>query len=375
MTVAAADVVAAAAPSVEAPVVVAAVVESTADADSNGAAEEVQICGGGWVRIDGDEEQVENNIDAMVEPRNAAVRDSTLAAMRSSSDERVQAAAAYYEASLARFRDVPAVQCTDTGDCTRAFEAYWQSAEPRRDALARLAESTVDPTVYAWAFSACARAKGAFGCQSIGAAQWTRLDPDNAVAWLALADEARTQGDTAGVDDAMYHVASATRLDGDEARLAATLLDHVPAGESALFGAASLAAMALGFSMSAAAEQGQTIASYCGPSGLADANRRESCDRIARLAVERGTSFTAWQLGFSIGRRVGWPAERLRALEAERVAMTSPASRPEPTVVTRASCETAQDHVRDIRDLAEFGQVEAMRRRALVSSRTARVVN
>ena len=62
----------------------------------------------------------------------------------------------------------------------------------------------------------------------------------------------------------------------------------------------------------------------------ADVNRRETCDRIGRLVVEQGSPFMTWQLGFSIGRRVGWPAERLRSLESERDRYIHLGSRPRP---------------------------------------------
>ena len=76
-----------------------------------------------------------------------------------------------------------------------------------------------------------------------------------------------------------------------------------------------------------------------------------------------------WQLGFSIGRRVGWPAERLRSLESERDRYIHLVSRPQPDAARTVSCETAQTYVQDIRERAELGEVESMRRRVAENAR------
>ncbi|MGZ5747752.1 MAG: hypothetical protein ACXWJ3_16380 [Caldimonas sp.] len=363
--------VAAAASSAAAPLVDAAAAP-VSPSDAEHEAEEMQLCGGGWLRVDGDEDRVARDIAAAVAARMDAVREPTLAAMRSSDDERVRAAAAYFEASAARYSLAEVGACKDAADCTRKSDELWQAPEPHRDALARLAQSTTDPVVYAWAHAACRRARGASACQLVNAAQWTRLDPDNAVPWLALADEARARGDGAAVDDAMFHVASAARFDASEGQLAAVLLDHAPAGESSLLGAAHLATQAIGFGSADAARSLQALGSYCRGRDLGDGNRRETCERIATLAAERSTSLLAQSIGISIGKRLGWPAQRLQAAEDERWAFNAVSMAQERGPTAEAGCAWAQNAVQQIRDRAEVGEVEAARRNVAATGRSVK---
>lgn len=304
------------------------------------AGEEVEACGGGWVRVDGDEKQLAATIGAAVEARQAAVSRVTLAVMRASADERVRAAALYYQARLS--------------------QAQTQTADAHRDELVRLAQSSTDPVVYGWAVGACSNARGSPTCRLVSAAQWARLDPDNAVAWLALADEARDRGDSPAVDDALFHVASATRYDHAEATLSSAILDHAPADEASLLGVAAMASSGHAF---VAADTGRisTPSLYCGARDLADANRRETCERIATLAAERSTSLRGRDAGHAIGKDLGWPGERLKAMEAQRLAQ-------EARLVARSreskdmlSCEWAQAEVQHIRNLADRGEIEPLR--------------
>lgn len=168
-----AAVVASAASAADVPAIVeatAAAVATHEPASSTGT-EEIEVCGGGWVRVDGDKEQVDKSLGAIYEASRAAVRDRVFAVMRAGGDERSRAAAEYYDAGVARIRGGPKIDCRSRSDCASLFEPYLQSAEPHRDALARIATSTIDPTVYAWAYAACSRAKGASECQLINAAQ------------------------------------------------------------------------------------------------------------------------------------------------------------------------------------------------------------
>ena len=319
---------------------------------------EVQLCGGGWVRIDGP--QGEDLLAKAADDKLKIVLQPTLSIMRSSLDERAQAAALYYEAALVRHRSHRSDQCKTVDECRQSVQAHMQVSEPNRDALALLAQSTSDPTVYAWAVAACGQARGAAACQLVSTAQWARLDPQNAVPWLVVAEEAREQGDTAAVDDAMFHVASAVRYDAGEARIASTLLDHVPAGEANLLGADWMAAEGITFSQADSSFE-WPILQYCHAKLLEDPNRRDLCDRIANLAAERSTSLATRSLAFGIGKRLGWPSERFRTFDAGRRAFYS-ATAQRTMFEGSASCDWAQKQIARFREWGELGEADMAER-------------
>ncbi|MGZ5278240.1 MAG: hypothetical protein ACXWCU_20230, partial [Caldimonas sp.] len=105
---------------------------------------------------------------------------------------------------------------------------------------------------------------------------------------------------------------------------------------------------------------------------LGDGNRRETCERIATLAAERSTSLLAQSIGISIGKRLGWPAQRLQAAEDERWAFNAVSMAQERGPTAEAGCAWAQNAVQQIRDRAEVGEVEAARRNVAATGRSVK---
>ena len=349
-----------------------AVAEGPAEALSAVAAEageEIEACGGGWVRVDGDEKRVAADIDALILAKRDQVSRVTLAEMRASADERVRAAALYYQSRLAFFSAQSDVGDCKGAECARKLEAQLLLPEAHRDELARLAQSSTDPIVYGWAVGACRSARGSSTCQLLSAAQWARLDPENAVAWLALADEARARRDAQAVDDAMFHVASARSYDHAEAKLSAVILDHAPADEASLLGVAEMAARGYYFLAADTALISPPPVPYCRAKDLDDSNRRETCERIANLAAERSTSYWGQYAGRVIGKALGWPSERLKRLEDERRAYAALRVDRSGEPKEMLSCGRARAEVELIRNVAEHGEVETARKAIVAMGR------
>src|SRR2546423_749514 len=87
---------------------------------------------------------------------------------------------------------------------------------PPRAGRRRGAADTRDARVYALAFHACGAGQGAQrapSCPLLSVDAWTRLDPDNAVPWLAAAAQAEQRQDSAGVAEAIRRAARAQRSD------------------------------------------------------------------------------------------------------------------------------------------------------------------
>jgi hypothetical protein len=263
---------------------------------------------------------------------------------------RVRAAAHYFEFARASLADAPA---EETEAATRRH----------RDALARLAQATDDPQVYAWAYRACARsAAEAIGdCLQVSAPQWTRMDPDNAEPWLEVAEEARRRNDDAAFDDAMFHVAAAQRHHDGFGLLAATIVDHAPQDERYLLGTENMVDVATGVDLP---PQWTAVKAYCSPSAVAEPNRRETCERVAGLLAERSTSLMARHIGEDLTERLGSSAERLGAISLRRDAELRATNLKwaNPRKSDPMHCEGSRRTVESVRNVAEFGEVEMQRR-------------
>ena len=319
---------------------------------SSGADDEIQLCGGHWVQAGPDGKPAEAALQAIVAKSLDQVFGVAVGLMAASPSPRVQAAAHYYQAGrIAVAASAP-------------LDAVAEGAM-HRDALARLAQTSDDAQVYAWAYRACrGAAEGAPGaCMQVTAAQWTRVDPDNAESWFAVAEEARRRKDDAALDDAMFHVAAAERHHPGRAALAATVAEYTPQDERSLIGTSMAIAQAIGIEAGASADW-QGVLEYCSFKATAEANRRETCDRVATVLADRSTSAAARNLGIAVGRRLGWSAERLEVLTEQRDA-ESTATRLgalDPGQVDPLACAALRSTIERVRAHAEFGEVEMLRR-------------
>lgn len=256
---------------------------------------QVEVCGFGKVELEVDDPYSMQRMPTHV--RAAALKVETL--MLASTDERVRAA------------------------------ALLMGARPRRDAgaridrLARLAAVSQDSVVYAIALEACTgwSSVDAGNCALLNRAQWARLDPDNAQAWLALAQEAQQRHDMVGEDEAMYRAAHARGSD-TRVGLLPNLVDEALGAQTPLL--LRTLALRASWSMQPALElshAGQAYA-YCSANAVADANRRGTCEAMAEALSLRSTSLSDLGIGLAIGRNVGWPTQRLQALQQEQEAIS-----------------------------------------------------
>ena len=319
---------------------------------STGADDEIQLCGGHWVKAGADGQPSPEALQALVATSLDEISGVALGLMAASPSPRVQAAAHYYRAGRLAFSSLPSRDRVAEG-------------APHRDALARLAQLNDDVQVYAWAYRACkgAAASSPGACMQIGAAQWARMDPDNAEPWLAVAEEARRRKDEALLDDAMFHVAAAERHDSAWAALAATVADYTPQDERSLIG--TFMAIAQGIRIEAAVSADwHGVSEYCSATATLEPNRSETCERVATMLADRSTSVSARQMGMTIGRRLGWNAERLDALAEQRdaEAMATRLRGADPARDDPMACAAMRASIERLRAHGEFGEVEMLRR-------------
>ena len=339
---------------------------------ASAADDEVQVCGGAWVKSGADGRPSEEAMNAMDERATEEAVSTALMAMEASSDPRALAAARYFRAGRAGLEAEFLSKCGGDTVCAARYERSRSQGRPQRDALARLAQDSNDPQVYAWAYRACKGAPDADrgACLLVSAAQWARLDPSNAEAWLAVGDEARTRSDSSAFDDAMFHVASSEHHDSGWAVLSALMMDHVPAGDANLFGVWGMVIQAIGID-SVGATAWQNSARYCGAKEIADPNRRETCERMATMLVERSTTMIARSVGTGIGKRLGWPAERLDALARERHAeMAVQDMHAVQASADPFNCAGLRDQIDGLREVAHLGEIEALHRDVVATGKS-----
>ncbi|HJV68639.1 hypothetical protein [Ideonella sp.] len=174
-----------------------------------------------------------------------------------------------------------------------------------------------DPRVAGLASQLCANpaVESPAACSSLLPQRWAAVDPDNVQPWLAMAAEAQDRGDVATVREAMARAAEArtSRLaSADLVRLAASpALQALAPVEREV-----LAVDLLGTGVALTEADTLDVSRLCAP-GAMGPGRLAQCSAVAELLVGSGQTMLERGTGIAIGRRSGWPAERVDALEAE----------------------------------------------------------
>jgi len=313
--------------------------------------------------------------DAVVERQREAALQAILPALDARAEPRARAAALYFRATRELF-DTP-----QTDACKSSPDSCAQPSPGRSDdresaeALARLAANSSDPQVYAWAYHSCARVSRqvAGSCQLINALQWARLDPANAAPWLAVAQEAKRRRDAAGLDDAMFHVASAAIHDPGWGRVAAQMIEAVPDAERTSVGT-WMAALAATDYETLDLPRFVEASTYCDGRALASANRRDTCDKIAALLVDRSTTLIGRTVGLGLARKLDWPAARLAGAEQERDAAYALDQRDAPRPGESITCADVRRDLSRLVEIARVGEIEVLKRRIAASGESIDVL-
>jgi hypothetical protein len=284
---------------------------------------EIEICGVGIVKAD------EGAAAELAQRRPSPARAAWQAALLASADVRVRAAG------------IRIAGGTDT-----------------HDKLARLAADSRDPLVYTLAMNACqpmGRVPNPGWCQLISHEQWVTVDPDNAFPWLQLADAAVAR--RTDPSEALHRAAQAKVLKSYTGALHGLVMaaqpPNTPAPDRVLmaFDAADA---------SAAAPSLGPVTAFCAAPALRDVNRRQTCEALATLFVERGDTLVALALGRAIGERLGWPAERLAALRDERDALLA-LQVERPASSEPLGCAALEKQTAYFADVARRGELGALR--------------
>jgi len=241
-----------------------------------------------------------------------------------------------------------------------------QGSAQATEALAQRAMTTADPRIYALAFRACqpssttadASAPLAGSCAALSVRRWIELDPDNAAPWLFAFSQAVTAGDATGQQEAMTHMASASRFDD---RL------YLPAGAVAAHASGEEDMLAADYDLSRQAFQ-KTVGLFdpigplmqaCRDKGGGDANRAQECEAIGDLMADHGDSLLLQVFGGALHFQATGDASRRDRDRAERTALSkhwSPAT-------GMSECQVLRDGLKTVKRSAQIGELAAARER------------
>ena len=215
--------------------------------------------------------------------------------------------------------------CAGSPECENvvrqeAGRAAQEAAQPFIDRMVERALSSRNPVLTAIALQACRVRTGR--CTMLGVERWTQLDPDNAMPWLFLAQQASARQDEAARIDALFHasVAKTSKLYGDSLlAVAEAALQPTPASPAAPTAVIDIVGIQAAWSFPSL----RTITESCTAAQLNDANRRQLCDSIATVLLDKGRTWIERGFAIRLGERLGWPEDRLAALRLERDAWSA----------------------------------------------------
>lgn len=256
----------------------------------------------------------------------------------------------------------------ESAELAMARKLRSQAAAAPRDALARQALGSQSPEVYGMAWQACRQAEDEPGssCRMLSADQWTRLEPDNAVAWLEAAAQAQQRGDAAALDEAMFRVSRAGVVDSRAGQLADTLVKRLPAGTPpplALQLVGELGELDAAWNR----QRYQLPLSYCSGARLADANLHQRCDEIAGALLSRGRALQELNVVMQLGERLGWAPERVEAVAVQRDALAQALAHESPQVAATGdgdgtvACNALRRKSERLAELVRLGERGAAR--------------
>ena len=268
-------------------------------------------------------------------------------------------------AQLARMRRIADVK-------TRAAALM---VERNHGALVEMALRSNDVAVYSFAVHLCDQYRAADGqvpvaCQQVSLEQAARWDSDNGAVWLHLATKAFERQDEEGVRAALHRAGVATvvkqrQLDFASLALAALPVDLPPPERMS----AVVAIIGMQAALVVPSYRGAT--SYCAKPRLIDANRRQTCDAVAELLVDKGHSLLDLAIGRRIGEWADWPSERVELLsarlEAKTLALYNEISKAPGGMVGCAAMQLTERWHRDIALNGEAAAAEALLAEARVT--------
>jgi hypothetical protein len=311
----------------------------------------VEVCGIGRRSLDKSHSIVDPDLDARVAKDTRRWRSALL----NSTDVRARAVGLYLESNP---------QATPTRQ---------MSPEEATDSLKQLAQESGDPAVYALALNACGGLQSLAPparCGALSLQGWTKIDADNAAAWLSLANAAREANDSVAEGAAFARAVGATKVETYNSSLLAFAENDMPTDVT------PIERWEMTVNMDAAMPSSPVIAKtpqYCSAENTRQGVTRDQCSQLADLLVTHGDLLGDILTGTLIGTRVGWPQTRIASLKEEREALHFIDWQSVPTEVDRDwTCESVASRNVYLLQRSRLGETGAAREFIGQSGRTMR---
>ena len=245
--------------------------------------------------------------------------------------------------------------------------------------IARMASASHDPQLYGLAFQACHRVTSGQPpgeCTNISAEQWAQRDPGNGTAWLYVADRAANEGRESDKAEAIYRFTQTTRFDLGLSLLS-ELMRHEALSGDTLFVASTATDWTFQARTQAPLAGYQVVIAHCTLATLRDTNRAQLCNGVANRLLGDNSALLGPALGFGLGERLAWPAERLAAIKEELNALRAVAGETmellygdakltadeDPIAQGRAGCEAMNRSTAFLNTQLRVGEVQELRGR------------
>lgn len=119
-------------------------------------------------------------------------------------------------------------------------------------------------------------------CSSLSR-QWARIDPENGAPWLFAAKADASGKPSATIDEVLFRLGSAQRVDGQFFSVVGEIVRHAGIGDSWVLAAS----LAIGVSAGRFMEPLQYLTQACRDAALNDANRRQLLEDATEALVSR----------------------------------------------------------------------------------------
>ena len=233
-----------------------------------------------------------------------------------------------------------------------------RSPSGSEEAVVQQAAGSTDPRLVSLGHAVCARMPdGGAGCAALTAERWAQVDAGNGMPWIEILGQAQARGDTAGVRDAMSHLAAATRFDTHFYAVPGAVARRMPADGRDLAAGNELVVGAMGRSAAFQFPSFKPLLDICRNEAGGDEQRALQCIAISDSLYAHSDNSLQFLMSGALLFQTTGDASRRESIKAERMifaAHWSPA-----TGLSR--CGTLRDEVRKIARNAEIGDVEAMR--------------
>ena len=230
----------------------------------------------------------------------------------------------------------------------------------RIDAVVQQAAGTSDARVYAFAYGLCHSGREpAASCRSLSAAAWARIDTGNGAPWLEALGQARAQGDAAGVQDAMSHLASASRFDTYVYAPSGAIASRGLETGADLAAASEMTVQVLGQSV-AHSPPYQALTQACSDKAAGNEAVLRQCLAISDVMFDHSDSLMARAIGGATLYLATGDASRRDLYRAEQVAF----SRHWSPATGFSECKTLREQAKKVLRNAQIGEVEAQREQA-----------